>query len=79
MEADRLRQVGQYAQAAAAYKRIVQEDSGTDTVLAAQRGMAMLYAKTGKEVLLSQTCESLAKDFRGHKDMPSVPCVADCA
>jgi len=79
VEADRPCPVGQYAQAEAAYKQIVQGDSGTDTALAAQRGMAMLYAKTGKEVLLSQTCESLAKDFRGHKDMPSVPCVADCA
>jgi len=32
----------------------------------------MLYAKTGKEALLSQTCESLTKDFGGHKDMPSI-------
>jgi TolA-binding protein len=71
-EADRLCQAGQYAQAEAAYKQIVQENLGTDTALAAQRGLAVLYAKTGKEALLSQTCESLTKDFGGHKDMPSI-------
>ena len=71
-EADQLCHAGQYAQAEAAYKQIVQGNPGTDTALAAQRGLAMLYAKTGKEALLSQTCESLTKDFGSHKDMPSI-------
>jgi len=63
---------GRYAQAEALYKRIVTDNPRTEAALDAKRGLAMLYAKTGEDALLAQTCESLTTDFGGHKDMPSI-------
>jgi hypothetical protein len=73
-EADRLYQAGQYAQAEAAYKEIIQKNPGTDIALAAQRGLAVLYAKTGKEALLGQAWQRLTTEFGGRGDMASILC-----
>ena len=71
-QAEGLYKTGYYAQAEAAYKQIAAGNPRTDVALAAQRGLAMLYVKTGQDSLLTQTCESITTDFGTHKDTPSV-------
>jgi len=52
-QAEGFYKAGQYAQAEAAYRQIATGNPRTDVALAAQRGLAMLYVKTGQDSLLT--------------------------
>jgi tetratricopeptide (TPR) repeat protein len=71
-EAAGLVQGRQYDQAERIYKSVLEQAIDQDQQLAAQTGLVLLYVKSGKDGLVTQTCERIIADFSSHKDVANV-------